>query len=228
MDALHAELVVAKDDALRAEKEAEEMRDSVEKFGVVTAARVAMVRVAGELENAVGDLKATVRKLEEDISALESQGPAGSGVWDSPLTPRNAHSIGTPGGSTGATSSPYKDDQGDRHAVFALIWRQHSPGQWQLKLGRRARASFKDQWQFLGDFGDGRFRSGDTLPKVAQRVTLECTGTDVNLKDLFTTSSQAGSPFGSTTDFSTVQQQAVVPLSPRPKPPGEADSSDFR
>ena len=95
-------------------------------------------------------------------------------------------------------------------------------------LGRRAREPMRDQWTFLGDFGEGHFRSGDTLPEVAQQVALECAGTSVPLTELFTTWNKLGGAQGSISDFSTVQQNAVVPLSPRPKPPGLAEYNDFR
>ena len=95
-------------------------------------------------------------------------------------------------------------------------------------LGRRAREPLRDQWTFLGDFVEGHFRSGDTLPEVAQQVAMDCAGTPVQLTELFTTWNKLGGTQGSLSDFSTVQQNAGVPLSPRPKPPGVAEYSDFR
>ena len=81
---------------------------------------------------------------------------------------------------------------------------------------------------FSATWGKGNFRSRDTLPEVAQQVALECAGTSVPLVELFTTWNKLGGAQGSTSDFSTVQQHAVVPLSPRPKPPGLAEHNDFR
>ena len=59
------------------------MRSSVEKFGVGTAARVVMVRVAGEMENVAGDFKGTLRKPEEEVAALAAQGFDGPGSGES-------------------------------------------------------------------------------------------------------------------------------------------------
>ena len=64
------EVTVATEEATEAEKEAKEMRSAVEKFSVGSAVRVTMVKVASDLEDNAGNLKAKAQKLQEEVVAL--------------------------------------------------------------------------------------------------------------------------------------------------------------